>query len=158
MSASHSHESSPRAGSSLLERAYGTSRRSPQRERIARSADAVRGAFSVDELLESVRAEDPGIGPATVYRAVACMVEHGFLEQVGERAGRALYLRCADHGHHHHLVCTGCGTVAQAPCPLDDAAIEAASAQGFVITHHEVSVYGLCADCLRVGTGAAEAR
>lgn len=158
MAASLDHESSPGAVPGLLEHAYGSSRRSPQRERIARSADAVRGAFSVDELLDSVRAEDPGIGPATVYRAVACMVEHGFLEQVGERAGRALYLRCADHGHHHHLVCTGCGTVAQAPCPLDDAAIEAASAQGFVITHHEVSVYGLCAECLRAGAVEGEAR
>lgn len=142
----------------VLERAYGSARRSPQRDLIAHSVEALPGAFSVEELLAHVRAIAPGVGAATVYRAVACMVERGHLEPVGERAGSSLYVRCAEPGHHHHLVCTGCGSVTDTPCPLDDAAIAAASERGFVITHHEVSVYGLCARCLRTGvaSGVAE--
>lgn len=131
--------------------AYGPGRRSPQRETIALVATSFAGAFSVEELLGRVRSADPGIGAATVYRAVASMVEHGFLETVGSSGAHALYLHCADGEHHHHLVCTGCGSVAHAPCPLDDGAISHAAEHGFVITHHEVSIYGLCAQCLRTG-------
>lgn len=131
--------------------AYGPGRRSPQRALIAQGAVAFDGAFTVDELLSCVRESDAKIGSATVYRAVSAMVGHGFLEAVGERDGHALYLSCTDNEHHHHLVCTGCGTVAHAPCPLDDHAIEQAAAHGFVITRHEVNIYGLCAQCLRRG-------
>ena len=133
----------------LLDRAYGAARRSPQRESIARAAHSIAGAFSVDALVTRVRESEPGIGAATVYRAVASMVEHGYLESVGEREGHTLYLHCGADEHHHHLVCTGCGSFTPVPCPLDDHAIHHAAERGFVITHHEVSVYGLCASCLR---------
>jgi len=134
--------------------AYGAGRRSPQREIIALAASSFAGAFSVEDLLGQVRRADEGIGAATVYRAVASMTEHGFLETVGTSGAHALYLHCADGEHHHHLVCTGCGSVAHAPCPLDDGAIHHAADHGFVITHHEVSIYGLCARCLRSGDEA----
>jgi len=137
--------------SDLSALAYGTGRRSPQRELIARTASSFTGAFSVEDLLVRVRKVDPGIGSATVYRAVGSMGERGFLETVGSSGAHALYLHCADGEHHHHLVCTGCGSVAHAPCPLDEGALRHAQDHGFVITHHEVSIYGLCAQCLRSG-------
>jgi len=140
----------PASESDLLDRAYGSARRSPQRESIARAAQSIAGAFSVDTLVTRVRESDPGVGAATVYRAVASMVEHGYLESVGEHDGRTLYLHCGADEHHHHLVCTGCGSFTPVPCPLDDHAIHHAAEEGFVITHHEVSVYGLCASCLRL--------
>ncbi|MDP2233609.1 MAG: hypothetical protein Q8K89_08235, partial [Actinomycetota bacterium] len=65
--------------------AYGRGRRSPQRALIAQGAVAFEGAFTVDELLSCVRESDSKIGSATVYRAVAAMVSHGYLEAVGER-------------------------------------------------------------------------
>ncbi len=135
----------------LLARAYGSARRSPQRESIAYAAESFPGAFSVDDLVARVRVSDAGVGAATVYRAVASMVEHGYLVSVGEHDGRTLYLHCGADEHHHHLVCTGCGSFTPVPCPLDDHAIRHAAEQGFVITRHEVSVYGLCAVCLRAG-------
>lgn len=146
--------SSPVSDRELLDRAYGASRRSPQRESIARAVRSIAGAFSVDALVRRVHESDPGIGAATVYRAVTSMVEHGYLESVGEHDGRTLYLHCGADEHHHHLVCTGCGSFTPVPCPLDDHAIHHAAEQGFVITHHEVSVYGLCARCLRLAEAA----
>jgi Fe2+ or Zn2+ uptake regulation protein len=50
-------------------------------------------------------------------------------------------------GHHHHVVCTGCGATATAPCPVDDAGLAASVPAGFVVTSHEVRLYGLCAAC-----------
>lgn len=127
--------------------AYGARRSSTQRVAIARAAAGFPGAFSVDELVAAARQRDPKVGAATVYRAVGAMAASGFLEQVGERGATALYARCGAEGHHHHLVCTGCGAVAHAPCPLDRAAREHAATHGFVVTHHQVHIYGLCARC-----------
>jgi Fur family ferric uptake transcriptional regulator len=131
----------------LLTTAYGAGRTSAQRLAIARAADAATGAFTVDDLAALTRGADPAIGTATVYRAVAAMAREGFLQPAGVRDGRALYVRCGDAGHHHHLVCTGCGAVAEAPCPLDTATFEAPGLGGFQITSHEVTLYGLCAEC-----------
>jgi Fur family transcriptional regulator, ferric uptake regulator len=132
----------------LLREAYGDGRASAPRLAVARAAASIPGAFSIDALAIRVRREDPAVATATVYRAVAAMVATGFLEQVGEREGTALYARCEAGGHHHHLVCTGCGAVSHAPCPVDRRIVEHAGARGFVITGHEVSIYGLCARCV----------
>jgi Fur family transcriptional regulator, ferric uptake regulator len=131
----------------LLTAAYGGGRTSAQRLAIARAADAATRAFTVDDLAASAHEADPAIGTATVYRAVAAMAREGFVQPTGVRDGRALYVRCSDAGHHHHLVCTGCGAVAEAPCPLDASVLEAAGRGGFEITSHEVTLYGLCATC-----------
>jgi Fur family ferric uptake transcriptional regulator len=132
--------------------AFGTGRVSAQRLAIARAADAsTHCAFSVDELAGRVRAETPGIGVATVYRAVAAMEAAGFIEPLGTRDGATLYARCRHGGHHHHMLCTGCGAVADVECPVTVSV--AGAPAGFEVTGHRLVLYGTCADCRdRAGT------
>lgn len=127
--------------------AYGKGRMTAQRAVIAQAAADQGCAFTVDDLAVAARHEDASIGVATVYRAVAALEATGWLERVGERAGSALFARCAaGDRHHHHLICTTCGRVEPAECPLDvDTSEESRS--GFLITGHEVTLYGLCPDC-----------
>lgn len=136
-------DGAPGAGRS----AYGGRRVSAQREALARAVDALPGAFTVEDLADA--AGDGGARPAlaTAYRAVRAMTDAGFLETVGERDGRALYARCGVDGHHHHLVCTSCGAVARAACPVGNASLHEAARAGFVVTRHEVAIYGLCGEC-----------
>lgn len=140
-------------GRTQAARAYGDARVSPQRRSIAEAVDASREAFTIDRLADRVRDELPGVGTATVYRAVAAMLEAGRLERVGEHDGAALYARCDHDGHHHHLVCTSCGSTTAAPCPVGDGTRAAARAAGFDLTHHSVELYGLCAECRDDGAG-----
>ncbi len=58
-------------------------------------------------------------------------------------------------GHHHHLLCTTCGSVVDIP---SDTAFErrvaahlgaVAAAQGFVTHGHRVDAFGLCHSCTR---------
>lgn len=133
----------------LFRRAYGDARFSPARLETAAAALRLGCAFTVDELVAEVRSTDEAAGAqATVYRAVAAMEDTGFLERVGERGGSTLYAHCETSAHHHHVVCDACGRVAAAPCPLavDESRFKAP--HGFTVTRHEVTLYGLCPDCV----------
>lgn len=125
---------------------FGTGRVTGRRRAIAAAADALGTAFTVDDLIEAARGISPGIGVATVYRAVAAMESSGSLERVGTRESSALYVRCDHADHHHHLVCTSCGKVAHAGCPPSLAA-PVEGPDGFVVTRHDLTLYGLCAAC-----------
>lgn len=132
--------------------AYGSGRVTPQRASIAACADRLPGAFTVDKLAACARGADASLGTATVYRAVAAMEASGWLERVGERGGSALFARCGAGGHHHHVVCDGCGRVAVAECPV---AVTPGDAAGFVVTRHEVTLYGLCPTCAAGSPGTS---
>lgn len=136
--------------------AYGAQRTSRQRLAIASAADSLDRAFSAYDLRAAVRRDHPGIGLATIYRAVTAMEASGFIEAVGSREGAAVYARCRVDGHHHHLVCTGCGTVSDTACslPLDPLVED----PGFKVTGHSFTLYGLCLSCQETGGRPREER
>lgn len=126
--------------------AYGSSRVTAARRAIADAVESIEGAFTVEELVARTRETAPHCSSqATVYRAVASMLEAGYLERVGDRAGSALYSRCDETSHHHHIVCDGCGRTTPTECPLPLLAREETG--GFVITRHEIVLHGLCPAC-----------
>lgn len=126
---------------------YGTARTSAQRRLIAEVAGALPGAFTAEELYRAVAERAPGIGLATVYRALSAMQAAGSVSPVGTRHGSVLLAVCGRHDHHHHLVCTSCARVVGVDCPLSEAALRAAAKAGHVVTSHEITLYGLCASC-----------
>lgn len=135
-------------GEKIARAAYGGGRLTQSRRTLIDAVGAIRGAFTVDDLVASAAGSSSGpVPPATAYRAVAAMETAGFIERVGERAGSALYIRCDTASHHHHIVCDGCGTTAPADCPVDVAG--SAAETGFRITRHEITLYGLCPRCLK---------
>lgn len=154
----HASRRSDRQSPPSAPRPYGSGRVSPQRSLIAALAAEMPGAFTVAALARAAQTQAPSIGAATVYRAVAAMESSGWLERVGERSGSSLYLHCPDDDHHHHLVCTSCGWVESAACPIEQVVAETAVRSGFLVTDHEVTLYGLCASCREVGRGVDTAR
>lgn len=135
---------------------YGAGRVSAARRDIAGAIEEMARAFTVEELDETLRRLGNPAALATIYRAVAAMELTGALARVGEQDGTTLYAACGPHwhgdrpdDHHHHLVCTGCGAVEPVSCPVDGSVIQAAGDVGFVITRHEIRLYGMCAKCLR---------
>ena len=129
-------------------RAYGGARVSRQRQAIAAAIAALPGAFTIDELAVVLRLHRVTAGTATVYRAVAALAASGWIERIGERGGSALFARCAEgRRHHHHVVCGDCGRVAAIRCPGVGRTARSGRRHGFVITRHEVTLHGLCAEC-----------
>jgi len=89
------------------------------------------------------------IGLATVYRVLTQFEQAGILERSHFESGKAVY-ELNEGTHHDHLVCTSCGKVEE----FYDAEIErrqqmVAKDKGWTLQDHAMSLYGLCADCLK---------
>jgi Fur family ferric uptake transcriptional regulator len=87
------------------------------------------------------------IGLATVYRTLDALRAVGAASTRREPGGETAYLFCPV-AHHHHAVCTKCGTVEDVPC-RSVARFERAlhSDLRFRLTKHQLEFYGTCARC-----------
>lgn len=105
------------------------------------------GAYA---LLDRLKAQKANATPATVYRALDFLQDHGLIHKV-ERLNA--FIGCTDAGEAHHhavqfLICRTCGAVAEMEDEGIAAAVErAASATGFRPAHATVEVEGVCGAC-----------
>lgn len=96
------------------------------------------------EIQDRAQRTVPGLGLATVYRNLKLLVDDGDVRLV-ELPGEAPRFESAHHGHHHHFQCRSCKRVFDVhQCPGDFAAL---APRGFKVESHEITLYGLCADC-----------
>ena len=106
--------------------------------------------LTTEEIYERVKAENPDIGLATVYRTVQLLLELELIDRINLDDGFARYgdtQECERH-RHHHLICLRCGRVSAFQKDMLEAletGVEAAL--GFRVTDHEVKLYGICRDC-----------
>ena len=94
--------------------------------------------------MEEIRDRCPGVGLVTVYRTLDLLSELGVVRRLDLGDGPR-YEMAEDH--HHHLICEGCGSVAEfEQCPLDPARLPRVWSD-FEMRAHSRAVYGSCADC-----------
>jgi Fur family transcriptional regulator, ferric uptake regulator len=122
---------------------------SRQRELIAEVFFAAGGHMSIDELLDRVRKQDPHVGQATVYRTMKLLAKCGLAEARQFGDGHTRYEPNLDEEEHHdHLICTSCGKIVEFHNPqIEELQVRVAKHHGFLVTHHKMELYGLCADC-----------
>lgn len=101
--------------------------------------------LSAKEVYEHVKEKYDRVSFDTIYRTLATLLEHNVIEHMEFNDEAAKYrLKCHD-GHHHHLVCVGCGTTAPLEeCPMDEIL---GGISNFRVLSHRFEVYGYCADC-----------
>jgi Fur family ferric uptake transcriptional regulator len=123
-------------------------RQTPQRATLLEVIQAQRGAFSAVELFDAARERAPRLGLATVYRTLDRLERDGVLQRLGGSAGSAdRFVACDRAHHHHHLICTGCGSVEETELCAAPPAQELKLRHGFVASSHQADVYGLCRSC-----------
>src|ERR1700682_1069110 len=121
---------------------------SPVRDRVAELlSNGSRHLWSLDELLERVRAETGTGDYSTVFRAVAYLEGKGVVQRVELGDGRSRYEPA--HDHHDHVRCTDCGRVAESgeSCDLAEATERVGDATGYSILGHHLLFTGICPDC-----------
>ena len=72
--------------------------------------------LSAEDVYRKLLEDHADVGLATVYRTLAALESDGVVEVVSQEGGEAAYRLCSP-GHHHHLVCSGCGAVVEIPGP-----------------------------------------
>ena len=77
----------------------------------------------------------------SVYRALEKLVKQEKICKLNFATNEIVYeLR---EGHHDHLVCMSCGTVAAAPCE----SAEPKKIGQFLVNHHHLTYFGICEKC-----------
>ncbi len=94
--------------------------------------------------LEGIRSRCPWVGLVTVYRTLDLLSELGLVRRLDLGDGPRYELA---EDHHHHLICEGCGSVAEfEQCPLDLGLLPEVWGD-FEVRAHSVEVYGRCSSC-----------
>jgi Fur family transcriptional regulator, ferric uptake regulator len=105
------------------------------------------GHFTAAELVDEARRRNPGIGRATVFRAIDLFTSLGLVERVDLPAGDHAYVAC-DSVHHHHAICTACGRSLDVDdLGLAEVLAEIGDRSGFRVTAHRLEIFGICAAC-----------
>jgi len=124
------------------------------RRAVAGLVAARDGHFTAAELVEDARLQHPGIGRATVFRALDLFTSLGLVERVDLPGGEHAYVAC-DSVHHHHAICTVCGRSLDVDdSGLGDLLAAIGARSGFHVTAHRLEIFGLCAACAATGEGA----
>jgi Fe2+ or Zn2+ uptake regulation protein len=91
---------------------------------------------------------------SSVYRNLTVLAEAGVVRRVLGADEHARFELAEDlAGHHHHLVCSSCGSVSDVTAAprleraLSEAARLAAEEVGFEVTEHRIDLVGVCSSC-----------
>jgi Fe2+ or Zn2+ uptake regulation protein len=97
---------------------------------------------------------DPSLAQSSAYRNLTELISAGVVHRIISGDEYSHFELAEDlTSHHHHLVCTSCGRVADVTLSddietsLDRALARVAKAEGFEPEHHRLDVLGRCADC-----------
>lgn len=103
---------------------------------------------TADTLHRRLRHKFPTLSLDTVYRTLATLVSQRLVHRV-ETIESLTRFEAVTHPHHH-LICRGCGQIADFQWPLIDQAALPEELSGWgKIEHKNLVVYGLCANCLK---------
>jgi Fur family ferric uptake transcriptional regulator len=112
--------------------------------------------LSAKEIYDALHRAYPGIGLSTIYRTLELLFQLGLIRKLSSGDGQSRYeLKTQDlEGHHHHLICLGCGRIID----YQDFAEEElqlikktekvlAKKYNFLIKDHKIEFFGLCEKC-----------
>jgi Fur family ferric uptake transcriptional regulator len=130
-------------------------RKTRQREAVLGAIESAGRALTPGEILELAQGTVARLNLSTIYRQLHALQDEARIVKVllpgqaarfeavcGERQRHAAH-------HHHHFHCEACDRVyALHACP---GSMQDLAPAGFVVSTHEVTLRGLCADCSRGG-------
>ena len=100
--------------------------------------------MTAEDVYKALLHEDADIGLATVYRVLMQFEQAGLLSRGHFESGKAVF-ELNEGQHHDHLVCLTCGRVEEFYDPeIEQRQRVVASAQGFELQDHALSLYGVC--------------
>ncbi|WP_432985359.1 Fur family transcriptional regulator [Dactylosporangium sp. CA-233914] len=106
-----------------------------------------RGHLDVEQIAAQVRQRLDTVSTQAVYDVLSALSRAGLARRI-EPAGSPARYEARVGDNHHHVVCRGCGEIADVDCAVGDTPCLAPSqAHGFVLDEAEVTFWGLCPAC-----------
>ena len=122
-------------------------RMTAQRKLIVAEFARLRRYVTPQQLHRRLAQRRAGIGLATVYRTLDVLERVGAATREPREHGEASYLFCAP-AHHHHAVCSRCGTVDDVPRGQAESFARSLSQRlRFQVRRHRLEFYGVCRRC-----------
>ncbi len=120
------------------------------RRAIVEILEATERPLTIGEMLGS-----RGLAQSSLYRNLAVLEAAKVVHRVTSTDGFARYELAEDltDHHHHHLICTECGSVADFTVSdrlersLEEAMDVVADTSGFTPDHHRLDLLGRCGSC-----------
>ncbi len=120
----------------------------PQRRIILGAITHIHEHLTPAALYDRVSREDPGIGLVTIYRTLEILASLGLICEMHLGGNYRSYLMRRPSGHHHHLICSDCGTVVDfTDCDLGELEQRLSKETNFKINGHLLEFIGQCQNC-----------
>jgi Fur family ferric uptake transcriptional regulator len=103
--------------------------------------------LDTESVIAAVREDVGMVSHQAVYDVLRALTDAGLLRRIQPTGSVARYeARVGDN--HHHVVCRGCGAIADVDCATGEApCLTASDDHGFSIDEAEVVYWGTCPDC-----------
>lgn len=105
------------------------------------------GHLDVDEIATRVRGRIESVSTQAVYDVLGALSRAGLARRI-EPAGSPARFEARVGDNHHHVVCRGCGAIADIDCTVGEApCLDPDTARGYEVDEAEVTFWGLCPGC-----------
>jgi Fur family ferric uptake transcriptional regulator len=121
-------------------------RKTNQREGVVQVLKESNGPLTPQEILERTQKVTSNVGIATIYRTIKLLSETNKIIMVTLPDGQTRY-EMAHLDHHHHFKCRTCLKIFDLQhCPIEIGK-SLSLPNGFTLEGHEITLFGICADC-----------
>lgn len=126
------------------------------RESILDLLSRAPGHLSAKDIYAALYPSYPGLGLTTIYRTLELLHRLGIVQKITSGDGQGRYELRSDNpkDHHHHLICTRCGSIinyrdfVREELELVKKTEEALTKKyNFAIQDHHIEFLGLCEKC-----------
>jgi|SwirhisoilCB1_FD_contig_81_2214970_length_1318_multi_3_in_0_out_0_2 Fur family ferric uptake transcriptional regulator len=105
------------------------------------------GHLEVEEITARVRERLDSVSVQAIYDVLGALARAGLARRI-EPAGSAARFEARTGDNHHHVVCRGCGMMADVDCAVGEApCLDPSASHGFELDEAEVTFWGLCPGC-----------
>jgi Fe2+ or Zn2+ uptake regulation protein len=105
------------------------------------------GHLEVEDIARRARARIDSVSTQAVYDVLGALSRAGLARRL-EPAGSPARYEARAGDNHHHIVCRGCGEIADVDCVVGERpCLAPADLHGFELDEAEVTFWGLCPAC-----------
>lgn len=113
-----------------------------QRTRILDFLKVQNSPVSVEDIYLE---ESKHVNISTIYRTLDAFYEHNLVNKY--QLKNIVYYTLKTKTHKHYLVCEKCMQMIEIDCFVHDELKNIINKYNFNISHHELTIYGLCSKC-----------